>query len=295
MSYFKNINILNKGINNKFKLKTRNSPIKNNILLLDYKIINKNYINMGTNRKSAQKFNNNNMSKNKISEKKDYFLIQIDANNTSNTKPKDSNIILDNYDYNQAIKFDKRNFCKIFYICVLAKENIINIFLFRTPLDITPLRICLFIFTYSCDLAFNTIFYSNDSISDKYHYTGKSIFLFSLFNNFLQSILSSIVGLALVNIFQYMIDYKGDLEDIFRKREKKLRKNREYKLNKEEKKNIMEEINKISNKLRCKIIIFIIFEYLFMIFYYYFVPAFCEVYLNTQISWLDDFFIFFLI
>ena len=285
--------LLTKEKYNKLNKKNKINEGKKNTLFVINKIINKNYITIGS-KKNLQNSNKDSIKRG-ISEKTKYFLIQIDANNESNTKPKNSDIILDNYDYTQAIKYEKRHFCKIFFICILAKENIINIFLFRTQLEITPLRICLFIFSFSCDLALNTIFYSNDSISDKYHYTGKSIFLFSLLNNFLQSILSSIVGLILVNIFQFMIDFRGDLEDIFREKEKKLRKNKDYKVDKKEKKNIWMRIKKISSKLAYKIIIFIISEFLIMLFFYYFVTAFCEVYLKTQISWLYDFFISFLI
>ena len=42
-------------------------------------------------------------------------------------------------------------------------------------------------------------------------------------------------------------------------------------------------------------ILFVVLEFLIMLFFYYFVTAFCDVYKNTQISWLYDFFISFLI
>ena len=43
-------------------------------------------------------------------------------------------------------------------------------------------------------------------------------------NNLLQTIISSMVDLILVNIFQHMIDYIGKFEDIFKDEEKKMRK-----------------------------------------------------------------------
>ena len=218
-----------------------------------------------------------------------YSLIQIDANNSKNTIPPNSDIILDNYDYETAIKYDKRNFPKILYICLLEKDNIINIIFFKTPLDLQSLRICNFIFSYSCDLAFNTLFYSNQSISDKYHYKGNNLFIFTLVNNVIQSIISSVVGLILVNVFQHMFDYRGNFEEVFRNEEKKLRNDKKYKVNKETKKEIFDEIKKIFSNLKCKIILFIIFEFIIMLFFYYFVTAFCEVYKNTQINWLEDF------
>ena len=242
------------------------------------------------------------VGKNKINKEKikinskGYSLIQLDADNSKqNTKPPNSDFLLDNYDYETALIYDNRKFWRIFYICLIAKENIINIFLFRTPLDLQSLRYCLFIFTYSCDLAFNTIFYSTQNISDKYHYKGDNLFLFTIVNNLVQTIISAIVGLILVNIFQHLIDVRSSFEDIFRKEEKKMRKNRKYKVSEETKKKILDKIRKISLKWKCKIILFIIFEFSMMLFFYYFVTAFCDIYKNTQISWIYDFFLSFII
>jgi hypothetical protein len=194
-----------------------------------------------------------------------------------------------------AIKYDKRSFWRIFYICMLSKDNIINIFLFKTPLDLLSLRIILFIFVNSCDLAFNTIFYSNKSISDKYHYKGNSIFIFSLINNFIQNFISSVISIIIVRLFQHMIESRGSFEDIFKEQEKKMRQNKNYKVSKETKIEILGKILIIFSKLKWKIVIFLILNFSIMLFFYYFVTAFCEVYKETQISWLYDFFISFLV
>jgi len=193
-----------------------------------------------------------------------------------------------------AVKNDKRSFWRIFYICLLAKENIMNIILFKTPLDLKPIRFCLFLFNYSSDLAFNTIFYSNDNISDKYHYEGNSLLMFSLVNNIIKIITSSLVSMLLIISFQNLIDSRGDFEDVFKEEEDKLRKNKDYKVNKKRKINIILQIRHICLKLKNKIIIFFILEFLIMLFFFYFVTAFCDVYKKTQISWIYDFFTSFL-
>ena len=92
-----------------------------------------------------------------------------------------------------------------------------------------------------------------------------------------------------------MIDSRNHYENAFKEEEIKMRKNKKYKVNKEIKLKIIDKIRLISSKLKYKIIIFIIFEFIFMLLFYYFVTAFCEVYKQTQISWLYDFFISFLI
>jgi hypothetical protein len=214
----------------------------------------------------------------------------MDANNTGNKRPPSSDFLLDNYEYETAIKYDKRQFWRFFYILLLNKENIINIFLFKTPLDIFSLRICLFIFTYSCDLAFNTIFYSNANISDRYHYEGEALLLFSLVNNIVVSVTSFLTSLLLVTVFQHLIDSRKSYENVFRIEEKKMRKLKNYKVNQKTKIEILDKIKRISLILQWKIAAFIIAEFSLMLFFYYFVTAFCEVYKKTQISWLVDFF-----
>ena len=67
-----------------------------------------------------------------------------------------------------------------------------------------------------------------------------------------------------------------------------MRDNKDYKVNKKRKLKIMEEIKKLTFKLKLKNMFFIIFEFLFMLFFYYFVTAFCEVYRKTQVSWIYD-------
>ena len=79
-------------------------------------------------------------------------------------KALESNYLLNNYDYEEAINNEKRNFFRIYYICLLSKENIINTFFFKSSLESHPLRISIFIFNYSCDFALNTLFYLNQNI-----------------------------------------------------------------------------------------------------------------------------------
>ena len=63
----------------------------------------------------------------KNSSKNEYFLIQIDANNSKdNGKPLESNYILNNYEYDMAIKYESRTFWRIFYIVLISKNNILN-------------------------------------------------------------------------------------------------------------------------------------------------------------------------
>ena len=224
-----------------------------------------------------------------IESKSAYFLIQIDANNSpDNEKPHESNYILNNYDYETAIKYESRTFWRILYIVMISKDNILNTFILKSPLESEPLRICLLIFVYISDLALNTLFYFSDNISDKYHYTGKYLYWYTLFNNILISVISTVLSMILNGILNLMADSKDDIEEEFKEEEKKLREDPKYKVSEERKEEILRKINKCLKKLKIKMTFFVIVDFIILLFFFYFVTAFCEVYKNTQTSWISD-------
>ena len=67
-----------------------------------------------------------------------------------------------------------------------------------------------------------------------------------------------------------------------------MKKNKKYFDKDINKKRIIKTIINIIHKLKFKNIIFITVEFLLMLFFLYFVTAFCGVYSNTQSSWLED-------
>ncbi len=217
-----------------------------------------------------------------------YNLILINANNSLKNKPPSSKYILNNYNYKEAIKYDQRDFWRIFYICILNKEIIINTFFFSSPLEIQTLRLSLFIFTFSCDFALNALFYLNENISEKYHYKGESLYLFILINNLTITAFSTIISYLIVKFLNCLTNSQDSIEQLFRNEEKKMRKNREYKVSRKKKNIIYSNLLKIYKYLKIKIVLYIIIEFSIMLFFFYFITAFCEVYTETQLSWLYD-------
>jgi hypothetical protein len=224
-----------------------------------------------------------------------YILIQINANNSKENKPPKSKYILDNYNYKEAIKYDDRDFWRIYFICLLSKENILNTFFFKSPLEPQNLRISLFIFNYSCDFAFNALFYLNQKISDKYHYEGNNLYYFIFINNITISISSAVVNFVLVKCLNKLINSKNEIENVFRNEEKIMRKNKNYIVSPNKKKQIFNDIFKQIKYLKIKIKFYIFIQSLLMLFFFYYIVAFCEVYKETQKSWLYDSFISFLL
>ena len=207
----------------------------------------------------------------------------------------ESKYILDNYTFEEALVYDNRDILRIFAICLLCKENILNTFFFKAPLELKPLKLCVFMFSYCCDFALNALFYFNDKISEKYHYEGDSLYVFTLINNFAVWIFSTIFSYLIVKSLNVLTDSKDSIEDLFRTEEQLMRKSQNYKVGLKKKRIIVGKLFTIYKCLKIKIICYIIIEFLIIMFFLYYITAFCEVYKGTQLSWLYDSFTSFLL
>ena len=276
-------------------LKQRLNKKNKSIIIFNYKSSNK-YYNIKNNINYSSKANSKEkeqIKSKKNSEKRscpgNYNLIWINANNSPYQKAHpESEYILDNYDYEDAIKYEKRSFWRIYYICILSIDNIINTFIFKNPLENRYIRLSLFIFQTACDFALNSLFYLNINISEKYHYEGDNLYLFILVNNIVISIFSTLLYYLLGQFLYFLTNSTDSIENIFKKEEKLLRKNKNYKVSKKQKKIIFTNVLEQFKKLKIKLIFYIIIELLLILFFFYFVTAFCEVYRSTQVSWIFD-------
>ena len=217
-------------------------------------------------------------------------LITINLNHKNKIIPNTSLHILNNYTYEEAIKYDMRATCEIFYIFLLSKQPIFHAFLFRSPLELFSLRLCLLIFIISSDLALNAIFYLDDKISEKYQYA-KGLFLFAFSNNITIILLSTLIGFFFMTLFTNLSNATYNIREVFKKEELKLKKNKKYKVTEKRKKEILEEIEHILKIYKIKVIILVVIEVLMMLFFWYYVTAFCHVYSSTQTSWILDSFL----
>ena len=217
-------------------------------------------------------------------------LITINLNHNNKIIPNTSLHILNNYTYEEAIKYDMRATCEIFYIFLLSKQPIFHAFLFRSPLELFSLRLCLLIFIISSDLPLNAIFYLDDKISEKYQYT-KGLFLFAFSNNITIILLSTLIGFFFMTLFTNLSNATYNIREVFKNEELKIKKNKKYKVTEKRKKEILEEIEHILKIYKIKVIILVVIEVLMMLFFWYYITAFCHVYSSTQTSWILDSFL----
>ena len=139
-------------------------------------------------------------------------------------------------------------------------------------------------------MALNSFFYLDDKISEKYHYA-HNLFLFAFTNNITVILLSTLVGFLFMTLFTNLSNSSNEIRNLFRKEEEKLTKNKKYNISDKRKKDIQLEIEKILKKYKIKLIVLIIIEFSLMLFFWYYVTAFCHVYNSTQYSWLFDSFL----
>ena len=227
-----------------------------------------------------------------VNEKIGINLININLTKKNKKKiiPKDSDKILNNYSFDEAIEYDRRSFCKIFYIFLLAKQVIFHTFLYKSPLELISIRILVLIFIFSTDLLLNAFFYFNSFISKKYRYS-KGLFFFTFTNTISIIFLSIIIGFIFLIAITKLSNSTYAIRDIFKKEEDKIKSDNNYKTTEQRKAEIKKEIDEILKKIKIKNIVLFIVEFVVMLFYWYFITAFCHVYTNTQVSWILDSFL----
>ena len=218
-----------------------------------------------------------------------YYLIKIDANNTSkDKKPPESHYTLNNYDYDLALKYEKRSFCRKFYIILLSQDETLNSLLFKNPLHLNYLRFSLLRLSIINKCALNAILYYNGKISDQFHYIGKKDFWYMLYNNLFITIMCTLISKVIIFILRNMTTSKNKIEKIFRNEEDKMRKNNNYIVSNTKKIEIQKKIKQIIKLLKITIFLFFVIQFFLLLFYFYFMIAFGEVYKYTQFHVLKD-------
>ena len=273
-----------RGINSEKKI-SKNKIIKfNNTKIISNKIKNKAHLQtQAFDENLIEKTDENNKNINK------YFLININLNLSHGEKyiPPESHIILNNYTFEEAVKYDLRQVCVIFYIFILSKQILFHTFLYKSPIELFSIRLCLFLFIFSSDLALNAFFYFDNNISKKYK-ANTNLFLFTFTDNLFIIFISTLCVFVFLTIIAKLNNSIYSIREVFMKEEEKLIKDKKYKVTAKRKKEILSEIDNILNKYKVKITILMIIEIIIMIFFWYYVTAFCHVYSSTQISWILD-------
>jgi len=176
---------------------------------------------------------------------------------------------LDDLDYLEALKYDKRTFFE-FFLCLVKREHLIVFtFIFCSDLNLLVIKLALFVFSVSLDFTTNVLFFTDDTMHKIYLDYGKY--------NFISQIPQIIYSTVISEIFDVFLKYLSLSE-------KEIYDCKNFK----NKKQAVEEVRKLIKKIKIKFFCFFGVCIIFISFFWYFITAFCAVYKNTQVILFKD-------
>ena len=256
-----------KVFNLKKKYKTKNNPIKKNtnkIKKFKNKIIKKNK------KMKLMKKNNNFFGKSssiiRIKSKKKLLEIKTSKLN----KVKYNEYELNALSYNDAIKTDKRSFIQYYWSLLRIKQVLIFTFYTKDDNNSRIIKISLFLFSLSFYYTINALFFNDSVMHEIYENQGNFVFIYQLPQIIYSSFISSVISILIKFL---ALSQKSILE---------------FKYEVKKRENISELAQILKKYLKIKFVFFFTLEFLFLIFFWYYLASFCAIYKNTQAILLKD-------
>jgi len=165
------------------------------------------------------------------------------------------------------VEIDKRSYLEYYFS--LLKRNQLILFTFYTNDDYNSkiIKLSLFLFSFALYYTVNSLFFNDSTMHKIYEDEGAFNFIYQLPNILYSTIISTFFS-TLIKFFS--LTEKNILSI----------------------KNAKENINKMKLKiLKCvviKIIIVFLLDFIFLLFFWYYLSSFCSVYKNTQTHLITD-------
>ena len=178
-----------------------------------------------------------------------------------------SNFELNNLDYENALKLDKRKFLEIYWSILKREHLILFTFFSCNDHNIIYVKFSRFIFLVCTDMALNVFFFSDETMHKIFLDYGKY--------NFVQQIPQIIYSTIVSQLIEFFLCYLS-LTDKYYYQVKNL------------KIKLQNRISELVKSIQMKIIFFYLFTGIMFFFYWYIITCFCEVYANTQTAFIKD-------
>ena len=179
---------------------------------------------------------------------------------------------INNLNYLEALKLDKRTCIQIY--CTMVRKKHLIMFAFCTPNDynLAYIKFSKFIFILGTNFASGVLFFF-DSIMHKIYINSER---FNILSQIPQILYSFLVSVFIEFIINFLILSEEDIHEI--KENIKTKKDDEY----------LPFISAKLDRIKMKFILYFIFSFGLLLFYWYFVATFCAVYENTQIIFIKE-------
>ena len=260
----------------KSSVKNNSNPGKKNSIKM--KLVNESATQNMTEGKSLKKEKRRNSQMIKFNKINDNDVLILPQKTIKNENPeiecsqyKYNEYELNNLSYEEAIQIDKRTYFQ-YYFCLLKRKQLI-IFTFYTSTDYNSrlLKISLFLFSFALYVTINALFFNDSAMHKIYEDHGNFNFLYNLPKILYSTIISTIINFIVL----FLSLTEKDIVKIKVKVE-------------EEKKDLNEVVKSTEKCLKIKLLIFFVLNFLFILFFWFYLSSFCAVYRNTQIHLFKD-------
>ena len=286
-----NINNPNKKretkIKNKNKLKVNTERSSKNLKRTSItERISKNFIRTNKTEKSNKNLkrinktekSNKNLNKNKIEIPNKKIIITnctksnfLVNKNEKKKEEKDEKEDLNELPFTLALVKDKRNIFKIFISFIIHKFEIINFFYGDEKVKI--IIIYEYIFSLLIKFFFNTLLYSDEVVSNKYHNNGNLDFIVSIILSLLSNVITSIIC--------FYINSSGIIEERL-ELIIEIKKRKYF---------YIRNIIKFFKYIKLKFFIHIFAQFFIIPFILYYIIVFCIVYSKSRVSLIINYFV----
>jgi hypothetical protein len=179
-------------------------------------------------------------------------------------------------EYDEAIKLDKRTFCRYFLDSIEEKQSFAYTFIASDPINTRMIKFILFSLNINLYFVVNGLFFSEEFISELYHIDEEKENFFS----FIPRTIDKIIYTTIVAIFI------GYLTDFFFLNEDKIK--GIFKREKDNKIILKRSIALLIKEIQKRYISFIIMTFVIFLFSLYYILCFNYVYPKTQIEWIKS-------
>ena len=119
-------------------------------------------------------------------------------------EPKDfSEMEMHDLSYEEALEFDKRKFKSIYWHNLKFQHSVLNAFVLNNEKELKAIKISMFFFSISLDLAFNALFFNESIQNENYESSGNLNFLVTLPT----VIYSSLVSVFLAKLLTFITSF----------------------------------------------------------------------------------------
>ena len=184
-------------------------------------------------------------------------------------KEKYNDLELNNLEYKEAIKNDKRTYMQYYCSLIKIKHIILCIFFSSYDYNLTSIKISLFIFTFCLYFTVSALFFTDKTMHKIYEDKG----IFNLAIHLPQIFFSTLISTFLNILIKKLALSEKNMMEL-----KKI-KNKEKALQKSV---------KLYRFLMIKFNLYYFISLLFIIFFWYYISTFCAVYKNTQIILIES-------